>query len=257
MLNMTVVLDKKDVFRYSIKMFIFIVIIYLFSKLINIDNIKENTLNLSNFINEIDLNLLIEDNLHIIKYKNNENIIDYEILDPLKIILNSQLSAIGSIKKKDDSFELISYEKINNNIEENKQIEQAQTGLDTKVIENNVPENFTNSFENVQIKNGTDYELTDEILTPNIEIKNKNVIIFHTHTCESYTASENYDYEETGTFRTTDLNYNVARVGDELDNQLTSYGFNVIHDKTYHDYPAYNGSYGRSQETIENILNQK
>ena len=256
MLNMTVVLDKKDVFRYSIKMFIFIVIIYLFSKLINIDNIKENTLNLSNFINEIDLNLLIEDNLHIIKYKNNENIIDYEILDPLKIILNSQLSAIGSIKKKDDSFELISYEKINNNIEENKQIEQAQTGLNTKVIENNVPENFTNSFENVQIKNGTDYELTDEILTPNIEIKNKNVIIFHTHTCESYTASENYDYEETGTFRTTDLNYNVARVGDELDNQLTSYGFNVIHDKTYHDYPAYNGSYGRSQETIENILNE-
>ena len=94
------------------------------------------------------------------------------------------------------------------------------------------------------------------MLNPDIEINNKNVIIFHTHTCESYTPSEKYDYEQTGTYRTTDLNYSVARVGDELEKQLLSYNFNVIHDTTYHDYPAYNGSYGRSQETVENILEE-
>ncbi len=35
---------------------------------------------------------------------------------------------------------------------------------------------------------------------------------------------------------------------------MTSYGYNVIHDTTYHDYPSYTGSYGRSMATVENLL---
>ena len=39
------------------------------------------------------------------------------------------------------------------------------------------------------------HELTDDMLNPNnLEINNKNVLIFHTHTCESYTESEDYKY---------------------------------------------------------------
>ncbi len=57
-----------------------------------------------------------------------------------------------------------------------------------------------------------------------------------------------------GNYRTTDLNYSVSRVGDELTNNLTNYGFNVKHNTTYHDYPAYTGSYNRSLATVENIL---
>ena len=82
------------------------------------------------------------------------------------------------------------------------------------------------------------------------------MIIFHTHTCESYTQSEKYKYKATGNFRTTDLNYSVARVGDELDKYLSKYKFNVIHNKTFHDYPAYNGSYDRSLKTVSNILKE-
>lgn len=63
-----------------------------------------------------------------------------------------------------------------------------------------------------------------------------------------------YEYTASGNFRTTDLNYSVARVGTELSNHLINMGFNVIHDTTYHDYPAYTGSYTRSLETINNIL---
>ena len=59
-----------------------------------------------------------------------------------------------------------------------------------------------------------------------------------------------------GTYRTTDLNYSVARVGDELQNYLTNFGFNVMHNKTYHDYPAYTGSYSRSLSTIKGVLNE-
>ena len=59
---------------------------------------------------------------------------------------------------------------------------------------------------------------------------------------------------ETSNFRTTDLNYSVAKVGDELEIYLKKYGFNVIHNKTYHDYPAYSGSYDNSYKTVSEIL---
>ena len=88
----------------------------------------------------------------------------------------------------------------------------------------------------------------------NLDINKTDIMIFHTHTCESYTPTENFQYVASGNFRTIDLNYSVARVGDTLSEQLISYGYNVIHDKTYHDYPAYSGSYGRSMATVENLL---
>ena len=92
------------------------------------------------------------------------------------------------------------------------------------------------------------------MLKPDVSTENRNVILYHTHTCESYTSSEAYSYTPTGNFRTTDLNYTVVRVGTELENQLKQYNFNIIHDKSYHDYPSYNGSYAHSLETVENIL---
>ncbi len=57
-----------------------------------------------------------------------------------------------------------------------------------------------------------------------------------------------------GNFRTIDQNFSVVRVGDELANNLGNYGFNVNHNKTFHDYPAYTGSYSRSLKTVQNIL---
>ena len=87
-----------------------------------------------------------------------------------------------------------------------------------------------------------------------ITIENKNIVLFHTHSCESYTSSEKYPYTPTGNFRTTDLNFTVTRVGTELETYLKGYNYNVVHNTNYHDYPAYNGSYTRSLKTVENIL---
>ena len=91
-------------------------------------------------------------------------------------------------------------------------------------------------------------------MEPNITIDNKNVVIFHTHSCESYTPSEKFQYNTTGTYRTTDLNYTVTRVGTELETELKKYNIPVVHNTSYHDYPSYSGSYGRSMATIENLL---
>ena len=57
-----------------------------------------------------------------------------------------------------------------------------------------------------------------------------------------------------GNYRTIDLNYSVARVGDELANCLGSSGFNVTHNTSYHDYPSYTGSYNRSLSTVQGVL---
>ena len=125
----------------------------------------------------------------------------------------------------------------------------------TQVITNNpIKESYNTEYGKVKIKNETDYTLTEDMLKPDITIENKNVVLFHTHSCESYTSSDSYPYTPTGTFRTTDLNYTVTRVGTELENQLRQYHYNVMHNTSYHDYPAYNGSYTRSLATVENIL---
>lgn len=143
-----------------------------------------------------------------------------------------------------------------NNEENLDSIEEAKTNVATEeVTENNITPKYNSVFGSVKVKNESNKEITEEILTPNISLENnKDIIIFHTHTCESYTPSEQFNYEMTGSYRTTDLNYSVARVGSELEKYLTNYGYNVIHNQTYHDYPAYNGSYGRSLTTVENIL---
>ena len=156
-------------------------------------------------------------------------------------------------KKEDDSKGESSQKKEEKNDEN---IELAEKGVKTEVITKNpIAESYTQKYKSVKIKNETSFDLSDEDLNfDDLKIDKSNIIIFHTHTCESYTSSEQYSYTPTGNFRTTDLNYSVARVGDELTKYLKKYNMNVVHDKTYHDYPSYSGSYTRSLTTVSKIL---
>lgn len=250
MVNMTVV-KGKDIIKIGIKIIILIIFLSILQKISNSD--PKEKVKLSKFINKDKLIACIEENILIMKQIDTEDKEDLEEkvgkINPLKMILDIQLEAMNNIKPKEKRIEQIVEKK-------EEVVEQAQIGLTTKVEESNVPNKFTNSYNGVEVKNETEYNLTEEMLKPDISINNKNVLIFHTHTCESYTPSEEFQYQQTGTYRTTDLNYNVARVGEELKNQLNSYGYKVIQDKTYHDYPAYSGSYGRSLTTVENLLKQ-
>lgn len=174
--------------------------------------------------------------------------------------LKTEISSIKGIEKTEK----------NNNIEIKKETEKNEpkdeekteeitlanaTNIKTEVVtENPISENYNAQYGNVKIKNQTTYELTEDMLKPDITIENKNILIFHTHSCESYTSSEKYPYTQTGNYRTTDLNYTVTRVGTELENYLKKYNLNVEHNTSYHDYPSYNGSYTHSLQTVENML---
>lgn len=82
------------------------------------------------------------------------------------------------------------------------------------------------------------------------------VLIVHTHGSESYTMPPGQEYVASGESRTTDTNYNVVRVGDEIAEILSAHGISVIHDRNMYDYPQYNGAYDRSLASIENYLQQ-
>ncbi len=82
------------------------------------------------------------------------------------------------------------------------------------------------------------------------------VLIYHTHTTESYVQGERGYYDSEFNYRTSDSDKNVIAVGDAIAAELTACGIGVIHAETIHDYPSWNGSYSRSAETVSAILEQ-
>ena len=82
------------------------------------------------------------------------------------------------------------------------------------------------------------------------------ILIVHTHGSESYSMTDGDLYEESDPYRTTDCTHNVVRVGEEMAMVFRAYGFQVIHDTTLCDYPAYNGAYDRSKAVVEQWLEQ-
>ena len=178
----------------------------------------------------------------------------------LEQFLQTEISSIKGIQEAEEEVEVEdkneNQNKTTQNTETRNDVQLAQsTNAQTEVVTPNpISENYNVQYGNVKIKNQTTYNLTEDILKPDIKIDNKNIVIFHTHSCESYTSSEKYPYTQTGNFRTTDLKYTVTQVGSELEKYLKKYNLNVVHDTSYHDYPSYTGSYTRSLKTVENIL---
>lgn len=89
----------------------------------------------------------------------------------------------------------------------------------------------------------------------NDELKKKaavkpEVLIYHTHTCESYKPYANAYHSN------ADMNKNVAAVGEELKKELEKYGITTLHDVTIHDIESYDDSYSRSRETLQKYLKE-
>ncbi len=82
------------------------------------------------------------------------------------------------------------------------------------------------------------------------------VLILHSHSCEAYTECEGHTYISSANYRTLDLENNVVAVGDALAEELAARGVEVIHDRTYNDYPDYNRSYAMAREKIQDYLDQ-
>ena len=266
MINLAVI-DLKDIVKYLIKITAIIVIVVALTKFFSSLKTKLNT----------EKNPLLECLDTVVPSISTVNKKETEIaetgkIEPLKMALGIELGVIDSLEKNgtetvtgditeanneitNEGANGLVNETSENNIDD-EEIQEAETGLKTEVLENNVPEKYTSEYNGVKIRNETDnIKLTKEMLVSNVNINTKNILIYHTHTCESYTPTEAYTYKASGNFRTTDLNCNMVRVGRELTKYMQHYGYNVIHDETIYD-SSYSSSYDRSLKGVAKLLEE-
>lgn len=95
--------------------------------------------------------------------------------------------------------------------------------------------------------------LLEEPLTWNLQGEDPTVLILHTHSTESYTRTDE-PYQEVSAWRTLDDHYNMLSIGQEVASLLAQAGIPTIQDRSYHDYPSYNGSYVDARDTLQTYL---
>lgn len=112
-----------------------------------------------------------------------------------------------------------------------------------------------------QVRNSTFWSnaelLKESAIAPELDLKidgSPMVLIYHTHTTESYVSEKTGTYSESFNFRTTEPDKNMVAVGDAIAEQLSEAGIGVVHAREIHDFPVWTGSYNNSAETIRAIL---
>ena len=119
-------------------------------------------------------------------------------------------------------------------------------------------EGVTDKYSLVRMKNMNKTQVSiKEILSQKIDLsvdkEKPSVLIFHTHTTETYQILDRDFYPEGFKTRTNDKGKNMVRVGEAIVEEIEKAGFKVIHDKEIHD-GKYTGAYGKSRESVESYL---
>lgn len=135
---------------------------------------------------------------------------------------------------------------------------------DGKITEKHYEEStVTKKVGNILVRNNTDTQQSIDLKTffdakPEIKITDKTkpaVLIFHTHTTESYELIDRTWYAQDYITRSNSADRNMVRVGIEIKEQLESAGYTVIHDTEIHD-TKYTGAYAHSRKSIEKLLKE-
>ena len=118
----------------------------------------------------------------------------------------------------------------------------------------------TDRVQNAAIRNATATKCPDFeallMLGADLHVPRSNeplVLIYHTHTSESYLLSDNGSFWNAYDTHTDEADRNMIRIGDAMKTVLENAGIGVIHDTSVYD-ADYNGAYARSRDGIEKIL---
>lgn len=119
-------------------------------------------------------------------------------------------------------------------------------------------EGVTDEFKNVRVKNTNKTKISiekklAEELDLSVTEKEPAVLIYHTHTTETYQLLDRGFYAEGFAPRSSDSNKNMVRVGKAICDEIEKKGYKVIHDTSVYDKP-YTGSYYRSEDAARLIL---
>ena len=118
-----------------------------------------------------------------------------------------------------------------------------------------IPEFSAKDADLISVNNSSGHSihipsLLETPLSWDLRTEAPTVLILHTHTTESYTGS----WDAHDPYRSLNDAKNMLAIGDLLANKLESAGIRVIHDRTLHDYPSYNGSYNHARKSIQSYL---
>ena len=134
---------------------------------------------------------------------------------------------------------------------------------DGKILEKTYDKtSATSVFKNITVRNTTSSHSINIEKSLNQEAKlsisdksKPTVLIFHTHTTESYQMTDEGWYTNSYPTRHNEKNQNMVRVGDAICKELEKSGIGVIHDTEIHD-AKYTGAYDNSRATVEKILKE-
>lgn len=190
------VINIKDIMKYAIKIGIILFIIYICVQIFKLSDkpkdsaIKEEIKDSIVKINDYSFLECLDSIITLMSYNKDKE--DEKILTTDKILAMGAGILDDSILNNTDL--VINEEELNaDDIEEltNQYAEISKDAKTEEVEENNIKAKYTTLYEDVKINNQSKYDLTEAMLTPDVEIENKkDILIYHTHTCESYTPSK-------------------------------------------------------------------
>lgn len=130
--------------------------------------------------------------------------------------------------------------------------------------ESDAVEKSTKTYKRIDIDGVTvlDYSTKkinyEELMNMEIKLKKSDdmVLMYSTHTSESYTTSDLYKFKYSGTYRTRDAKYNMLSVVHILNKTLNERGIATVMDTTAHDYVSYNNAYKNSMKTLNKNLEE-
>ncbi len=147
-------------------------------------------------------------------------------------------------------------------------MEQEQAVIDSQTVKGKTSEeSYTGggtvvTHENVQVQSKIPedfYSLDIErLLQEKADLKigepsEPTVLIYHSHSTESYTLLDVGYYTESAQLKTKDTARNMIRVGDDICSVLESNGIGVVHDREIHD-ESYNAAYDSSRKSVSEYL---
>ncbi len=122
--------------------------------------------------------------------------------------------------------------------------------------------NATNEYNGIYLRNTTPNNQNiniGEYLNKELQIKVEKVkpvvLVYHTHTSETYELLDRGFYTNERDTRSQNPNENMIRVGEELCSALEKQGYKAIHDTTVYD-ESLAGAYDRARENISKILKE-
>lgn len=191
------VVNIKDIIKYAIKLGVIICVIYICMHLINganvnkQENLKKEIENGVEKINKYSFLDCLDVSMSLFSYKKTDEV-------KSKILSNNDILAMGAgifDKSIFENTDLVIDEKeltIDDAEELANQVEEIPKDATTEAVEkNNITPKVTGAYGDVKINNQSKYDITEEMLVPDVEITNKkDILIYHTHTCESYSPSK-------------------------------------------------------------------